>query len=675
MNPAGLTLTSEELAASFPFHFAVDRQWKVVQHGRNLPRICPRIAVGQPAHTALRLIRPEVAFQWSDVSAHTRSLFLLECLDTGVSLRGQMLPLASGQEMLFLGSPWFTAASDVLDAGLGLEDFAIHDPGMDMLLVMHAQVAAVEELKELAQKLTRQRSELRIANLQLQDQNAALESARQALARSEAEARLLGLVAARTNNGVVITDDHGRIVWVNQGFTRITGYELDEVKGQTPGRILQGTGTDPATVTYMRECLRDHRGFETEVLNYAKDGTPYWLSIEVQPVRNAEGTLTHYLAIETDITGRRQAQEALRAEKEMLTSTLASIIDGVIAVDAQQRVRLLNPTAETLTGWTHETAQGQHLAAVLPLATEEGASAPNLIEQAFEQRHEVGDVHGTEPRWILKSLDGTVRIVVASARPMFDGDHAIVGGLVVFRDVSAEIEVDQMKRDFVYAVSHELRTPLTSIRGFLATLQSDPEIPAATRKDFLNIVSDQALRLSHLVEDILEISRIEAGQTQFEIERVDLRDLALRSLHEILPLAVRKHLRLDAQVPAAVPAVLGDPDRVRSIFSNLLGNAVKFTPEGGTVTLELITKNPFVVISVRDTGIGIPPDQHDRIFQKFFRVRRPGSQIAGTGLGLSIVQSVVERMGGSIEVESVPDQGTCFRVFLPAAEAAAGPDA
>lgn len=581
-----------------------------------------------------------------------------------------MLPLASGREMLFLGSPWFTSASEVLAAGLGLEDFAIHDPGMDMLLVMQAQVAAVDELKELANKLTRQRSELRTANLQLKEQNAALEAARQALARSEAEARLLGLVAARTNNGVVITDDHGRIVWVNQGFTRITGYILDEVKGLTPGSVLQGMGTDPDTVAYMRECLRHQSGFETEVLNYSKDGTPYWLSIEVQPVRNAEGSLTHYLAIETDITGRRQAQEALRAEKEMLTSTLASIIDGVIAVDAQQRVRLVNPTAETLTGWTHESALGQDLATVLPLASEEGTAAPNLVEQAFQQQQVVGDVHETEPRWILRSLDGTARTVVAAARPMFDGDHNVVGGLVVFRDVSAEIEVDQMKRDFVYAVSHELRTPLTSIRGFLATLQSDPDIPAPTRQDFLNIVSDQALRLSHLVDDILEISRIEAGQTQFDLEHVDLRDLALRSLHEILPLAIRKRLRIDARVPATVPSVLGDPDRVRSIFSNLLGNAVKFTPEGGTVTLELAAGDGTVVITVRDTGIGIPADQHDRIFQKFFRVRRPGSQIAGTGLGLSIVQSVVERMGGTIEVESVPDQGTCFRVHLQVANPA-----
>lgn len=581
-----------------------------------------------------------------------------------------MLPLASGREMLFLGSPWFTSASEVLAAGLGLEDFAIHDPGMDMLLVMQAQVAAVDELKELANKLTRQRSELRTANLQLKEQNAALEAARQALARSEAEARLLGLVAARTNNGVVITDDHGRIVWVNQGFTRITGYILDEVKGLTPGSVLQGMGTDPDTVAYMRECLRHQSGFETEVLNYSKDGTPYWLSIEVQPVRNAEGSLTHYLAIETDITGRRQAQEALRAEKEMLTSTLASIIDGVIAVDAQQRVRLVNPTAETLTGWTHESALGQDLATVLPLASEEGTAAPNLVEQAFQQQQVVGDVHETEPRWILRSLDGTARTVVAAARPMFDGDHIVVGGLVVFRDVSAEIEVDQMKRDFVYAVSHELRTPLTSIRGFLATLQSDPDIPAPTRQDFLNIVSDQALRLSHLVDDILEISRIEAGQTQFDLEHVDLRDLALRSLHEILPLAIRKRLRIDARVPATVPSVLGDPDRVRSIFSNLLGNAVKFTPEGGTVTLELAAGDGTVVITVRDTGIGIPADQHDRIFQKFFRVRRPGSQIAGTGLGLSIVQSVVERMGGTIEVESVPDQGTCFRVHLQVANPA-----
>ena len=660
-----VTLTAEEFAEAFPFHFALDRAWKVVQFGRNLPRICPRIAVGCEADQALRLVRPEVPFGWEAVSRYTRTLFLIECRVSGVSLRGQMVMLAGGQEMLFLGSPWFTAADDLLASGLGLEDFAIHDPGTDMLLVMQAQNAAVAELKELAGRLTQQRTELRRTNRLLEIQNAELKAARDALARSEAEARLLGLVAARTNNGVVITDAEGRIVWVNEGFRRITGYHLDDVQGRTPGSVLQGPGTDPATVEFMRRRIRNQEGFTAEVLNYDRQGKPYWLSLEIQPVRDAQGILTHYLAIETDITERRRAEEALRAETEMLSTTLASIVDGVIAVDPEQRVQLLNPAAEALTGWSRERAQGRRLREVFDLRSQDGEPAPDLIRQSFDARQAVGDIHGTEPRWVLRSADGVFRWVVASAHPMLRDEAEIVGALVAFRDVSPEIEADEMKRDFVSAVSHELRTPLTSIRGFLSTLLADPDMPGSTRREFLQIVSDQAGRLTRLVEDILEISRIESGQVLLDSEPIDLVDMARASLAEITPLALKRDQRLDARVPSSRPVIVGDPDRVRSIFGNLLSNAVKFTPEGGTVSLHLEVDETSVCIAVRDTGIGIPPELQERIFQKFFRIRRPGTPVAGTGLGLSIVHSVVERMGGTIEVKSVPEQGTCFLVRLP----------
>lgn len=665
VNRAHLSLNPRELADAFPFHFALNRAWEVIQVGRNLPRICPRIAMGVPAASALRIVRPEIPFAWDAVASHPHTLYLIECLGSGVSLRGQMVPLAGGREMLFLGSPWFTSASDLLATGLRLDDFAIHDPGTDMLLVMQAQSAAVAELKELAGRLTQQRAELRSANARLQAQNADLQTAQEALARSDAEARLLGLVAARTNNGVIISDAAGRIVWVNEGFSRITGYVLDEVKGRTPGSILQGPGTDPGTVAFMRQQVRAQQGFTAEVLNYHKTGRTYWLSIEVQPVRDPQGSLTHYLAIETDITERRQANEALRAEKELLGTTLASIVDGVIAVDSNLRVQLLNPAAEAITGWPLDDAQGRPLSDVFKLQTQDGDAAPDLIQEAFSQRHAVGDIHGTDPHWILHARDGTTRSVVASVHPMLGTDSQIVGGLVAFRDVSTEIEADEMKRDFVSAVSHELRTPLTSIRGFLTTLLQDSDMPAETRREFLQIVSDQALRLSRLVEDILEISRIEAGQAHFESEPIDLAAMAGQSLEEILPLALRKDLRLDVRIPPSLPTVIGDPDRVRSIFSNLLTNAVKFTPNRGTIGLELASENGWIQLVVRDTGIGIPPELQSRIFQKFFRIRRAGSQAAGTGLGLSIVQSVVERMEGTIEVSSVPDQGTRFIIRLP----------
>jgi PAS domain S-box-containing protein len=668
LNQAHLVLTAAELAQAFPFHFAVDRSWRVVQFGAQLPKVCPRIRIGSEITHAFRLVRPEIASRWKTVEAHVQALFLFQCLGTDVLLRGQMLILESGQEMIFLGSPWFTSANDLLASGLGLENFAIHDPGTDMLLVMQAQTAAVAELKDLADRLTRQRAALHATNDRLKQQNTELAAAQEALARSESEARLLGLVAARTNNGVVITDAGGQIVWVNAGFQRITGYTLEDVRGKTPGSILQGPGTDPSTVAFMRERLRERLGFNVEVLNYNRNGTPYWLAIEVQPIFDDQGRLTNYLAIETDITDRRRSEEALRAEKELLGTILAGIIDGVIAVDPEHRVQMLNPTAEALTGWSQADARGRLLSEIFQLQSIDGTKRPDLMGGAFATREAIGDLHELEPHWTLRSRHGTLRMVVASARPMLRVETGIVGGLVTFRDVTGELEADEMKRDFVYAVSHELRTPLTSIRGFLATLESDPDLPMETRCEFLRIVSEQALRLSRLVEDILEISRIEAGQIHMEYEPVDLGELARLAIQEILPLTVRKQQQLDINVAHPLPRVLGDPDRVRSIFGNLLGNAVKFTPERGRIHLEITTDGDHhVTLVVGDNGVGIPTEMQDRVFQKFFRVRRPGEQVAGTGLGLSIVQAVVQHMGGQIQLQSAPGQGTRFTVRLPVA--------
>ncbi|MCC6235242.1 MAG: PAS domain-containing protein, partial [Verrucomicrobiales bacterium] len=255
----------------------------------------------------------------------------------------------------------------------------------DLRRVMEAQQVSLDELQHLTAQLHQQREELRQANELLRARNAVLQETQGALQRSEAAARLVGLVASRTHNGVVITNAEGGVVWVNEGFTRITGYTLEDIAGRRPGHLLQGPGTDPATVAYMHHQLALQRGFTTEILNYARNGRPYWVAIEVQPVRDERGTLTHFLAIETDITHRREAEEALRAETEVHTTTLASILDGVIAVSPDACVQILNPAAEALTGWPLALALGRPLAEVLRLTDEDGSPAPDLLAEALSR--------------------------------------------------------------------------------------------------------------------------------------------------------------------------------------------------------------------------------------------------------------------------------------------------
>lgn len=191
-------------------------------------------------------------------------------------------------------------------------------------------------------------------------------------------------------------------------------------------------------------------------------------------------------------------------------------------------------------------------------------------------------------------------------------------------------------------------------------------MPPASRQEFLTVTHEQALRLSRLVDDLLDLSSLESGRTKFNDEPVSLRHIAQTSLIEIAPLAGAKALRIESCLAEGLPAFMGDPVRLQSVFTNLLSNAVKFTPVGGLIRVTLDMTDGYFHVAVEDTGLGIPSDQRDLIFQKFHRVYRRGSSTSGTGLGLPIVKAIVEHYAGRIEIESKVEHGSCFRISLPA---------
>ncbi len=324
-----LGLEPGQFAAAFPFHFAVDRGFKFLQVGSSLAKVCPDIRTGVPLGDVLRRSGQQglVTREW--VLENKSRFFLLEHAASGLQLRGQFVPAADGA-LLFLGSPWFTDAAQLSTSGLRFEDFAIHDPIVDLLLVLQASKAAVADGKKLAQKLTAQRAELQKANEQLRAQ--------------QDELRKLALVASRTVNAVILTDAAGRVVWVNEGFHRVTGYTFDEVCGRKPGQILQGPGTDAETVRRIGEHLRKGEGFTESILNYHKNGSAYWVSFEVQPIHDSEGRLTNFMAIQTDITARRASRQRLAIQFEV--SRVLSEATGY----SQAFAHLLEIVCETL-GW------------------------------------------------------------------------------------------------------------------------------------------------------------------------------------------------------------------------------------------------------------------------------------------------------------------------------------
>jgi PAS domain S-box-containing protein len=329
----GVGLTAAQFAAVFPFHVVVDAAGRVQQWGGSLNKLRSTLVVGQQFEEQFIVQRPEGGGDLAFIRANSDKLFLVILAGTEIRLRGQMLPQEDGG-FVFLASPWLANAEAMIAHGLSFDDFALHDPAMDLLQVLQAQSMAVRDMETLADRLRRQRGELTASNQRLTVQNENLRQTEERLRAREAEARKLALVVARTDNAVVLTDAHGRIEWVNDGFTRITGWRLEEVLGQKPGGILQGPETDASTVERIRTHLRAGEGIQTQILNYHRSGRKYWLHVEIQPIRDAAGKITNFMAVESDITDRirNEQRRALQYSVSRVLADASILPEGLARV-------------------------------------------------------------------------------------------------------------------------------------------------------------------------------------------------------------------------------------------------------------------------------------------------------------------------------------------------------
>jgi PAS domain S-box-containing protein len=294
-----MKLPPDTLADLFPFRVEVESDGLISGLGRSIQKACPELEIGQAFIDAFSPFRPPEPFDLGAIRSQTQTLFIIKTQLSGLSLRGQIIPTEEGG-FVYLGSPWFSDSNELGQRGLTMDDFAIHDPAVDLLYILRAQQMATNDLKKLTEKLRGQRTQLKEANARLTAQ--------------EAEQRRLALIAERTDNGVILTDPEGRTQWVNAGFTRLTGYTLDEVTGKVPGHFLQGPGTDPETVSFIKSQILARKPFQVEILNYHKSGRRYWVAFEVQPLFDDDGELLHFMAVENDTTAKRTAEANRRAQ-------------------------------------------------------------------------------------------------------------------------------------------------------------------------------------------------------------------------------------------------------------------------------------------------------------------------------------------------------------------------
>ncbi len=345
---------------------------------------------------------------------------------------------------------------------------------------------------------------------------------------------------------------------------------------------------------------------------------------------------------------------------------LELIADGVVVTDDEHRVVLFNAAAERILGIEGESIIGRPVFDFIGLYGAEGQRWASSIRGWKQNPPEPTPQTDVSERLQLEDD----RVLSIHPAPVVLG-REFLGTVSIFRDITREVEVDRLKSEFVATVSHELRTPMTSIKGFVdLVLMGAAGALNAEQRRFLNIVKNNTERLEILVNDLLDISRIEAGKVTLSFQPIDVHEL----LHEIKLFVERQRREQDKQIelvidtPMELPRLWGDPERVRQILNNLVENAFNYTPEGGKITLRAEQVNDQVELAVEDNGIGISLNEQGRIFERFFR----GEQslimgVAGTGLGLAIVLNLVEMHGGRVWVtsEGIPGRGTTFTLSLP----------
>jgi signal transduction histidine kinase len=294
-------------------------------------------------------------------------------------------------------------------------------------------------------------------------------------------------------------------------------------------------------------------------------------------------------------------------------------------------------------------------------------AASAVDRERFERRmRELAALPDVESADEFELNDGE-RVFQGYTRPLHGSDDAYLGRVWTLREVTEARQVDRLKDALVATVSHELRTPLTSIIGYLELIGSDEPLTAEDTR-FVDIVRRNAARLQRMVEELLFLSRIDAGGLELDLEEVDVVELAQAALGSADPAAAAGRITLEFEGPAAL-RTRADPNRLVQVFDNLISNAIKFTPERGSVKLSVGSDDGTIVATVSDTGCGIPPAEQPRLFERFFRSSAT-RDVPGTGLGLTIVRAIVESHGGSVVCKSVPGEGTTFTVILPLREPA-----
>ncbi len=500
------------------------------------------------------------------------------------------------------------------------------------------------------------------------------------------------LILQNVADGITLQDASGKLIYANYAAAKASGYaSVDRLIQAPDGEVLERFELldeygEPFPINSLpgRLALTGMRVPETVIRFRNKaTGEDRWSNVKARPIFDDSGKIIMAINLIQDITPFKTVERRIQQERNRFEVTLASIGDAVIATDMDGRVTFINPTAEALTGWRKERAFGRDIAVVFSIVDEQTHDpAPSPVAQVLSE----GVLVEQTNHILLMPRNGTAHPIDASGAPIRDLDGRIIGAVLVFRDITERQQVEreradllrreqtaraeaeeanELKLQFMAMISHELRTPLASIKGFATTLLApDIEWDTASQEQYIEIINQESDRLTALIDQLLDISRLQAGVLWIAPKADHLSQIVEKVEPELKTLA-NEH-RLSLNIPLDLPPVKVDEQRLAQVLTNLVDNAAKYAPADSPIAVAAQVTDDFVQIDVIDEGEGIPPEDHASVFEAFRQIHRRPSQ-KGAGLGLAISKGLIEAHGGRIWIQENAAPGTTISFTLPIA--------
>ncbi len=480
---------------------------------------------------------------------------------------------------------------------------------------------------------------------------------------------------------IVIADPDGTILYANHAAELMTGYSREEIVGNTPslwGRQMPREFYE----TMWRTIKTEKNKYAGELTNKRKDGTKYLSSLRITPILDGRGEVNFFVGIERDITEERQFQRkivghaaeleranaAIALEKERAQSILRflrSIGEGVFATDTEGYIIFINETAEMMSGQILEKNGERSAQDVFPFiyTGHDGEKNLDIVETVLRREHMI-----TFPEDTFLKRDETVIPVSGTCSLIRDEAHKIIGTITVFQDMTKRHELDQMKDNFLSVAAHQLRTPLGGMRWSMELLLDGDlgKLPKEAR-EAVHQIYENSRRMILLVNDLLTVARIDDAKGREEKSPIDVGQMLTDVVNAMRSEADRRGVKIILKKGrASLPVILVPAKHFYEAFENLLSNGIKYTQQGGMVTVSVKKSSTSILIVIADTGIGIPEEHQSKIFSKFFRAPNAVlKETEGSGLGLSVVKSYLEEAGANIRFESQENVGTTFFITLP----------